>query len=66
VRSGEASGPFTGAALKAISCLLRAGLLDPDEEEEGEEEEEEDGDEGEEDGGRRRQSSRELQVEHRR
>ncbi|KAM3570707.1 hypothetical protein VYU27_007231 [Nannochloropsis oceanica] len=37
VRSGEASGPFTGAALKSILCLLRAGVLDG----EGEEEEEE-------------------------
>ena len=39
VRSGEASGPFTGAALKSILCLLRAGVLDGEEEEEEDEEE---------------------------
>ena len=33
MRSAQASGPFTGAGLKAVGCLLRAGLLDPDEEE---------------------------------
>ena len=33
-------GPFTGAALKSILCLLRAGVLDGEEEEEEEEKEE--------------------------